>query len=342
MDRKKDTMDLGCSSFSLETLDQKHLLGRTYDMFGNLDGNKIAFTPRGHKINLEIEQESNIIESKYSFLGMAVLGLYSPIMVDGINEKGLMAALLNYPSYAIYNTQPDNNEVDVHPAFFLNYLLSQCKSIEEVVKQVRGLNLTDEKVFGKEMKVHYILTDSTGETIIIEPDQEGLVVHRDTIGVLTNSPNYLWHKTNLNNYVGVTNIHKLPQTIVNYEINGFGEGVGGGFGLPGDYSSPSRFIRMAFLKEFAVKAKSEIDGITKMFHNFAAVDIPEGILKESKDKEHYEQTLCISAMCSESLTYYFAPSTNRRISAIPLANIRNLSQMQYFDLQVEQDIAYLK
>jgi len=325
-------MEFGCSSISLKTLDGNQLLGRTYDMFGNLRQNKIVFTPRNQEIYLEMkESKATKVVSRYAFLGMAVLGFKNPLMVDGVNEKGLMGALLNYPKYAIYDTQKGDGQLDIHPAFFLNYLLSQCANIEEAVVQIAKLNLIEEKVYGKDMRVHYILSDSSGETIIVEPDREGIIVHRHTIGVLTNSPNYIWHRTNLSNFVGVTNLHKPPQTIINHEVKGFGEGVGGGFGLPGDYSSTSRFVRMAFHKHFAVDAKNELEGVTKLFHNFATVDIPEGILRESQDKEHFEQTLSTSVMCAESLTYYFATASNRRISAIKLGNELNGTEMKWND-----------
>ena len=335
-------MKSGCSSFSWETEDKNHLLGRTYDQFGNLDGNKIAFIPKGYSIKLEINEKSkSIISTKYGCIGMSVMGLSVPIMVDGINEKGLMGALLNYPDYAVYETQKTENNTDIHPAFLVAYLLGICSTVSQVADELTKINLTNERIFNQKMEVHYIFSDKTGETIIIEPDENQISVHRETIGVLTNSPNYIWHKTNLRNYVAVTNLHKPSQIIVNTKISEFGEKLGGGFGLPGDYSSTSRFIRMAFLKQFAVTAKNEIDGITKMFHNFASVDIPEGILKSDPNEEFYEKTLCISAMCCESLTYYFSVSTNRRISAIKLQKELDNTQIKYFDLQEIQDISYI-
>lgn len=335
-------MTLGCSSFSWETEDQKHLLGRTYDQFGNLSGNRIAVVPRGFSMKTEIDQSSSsLVSVKYAFAGMAVMGLETPVMVDGLNEKGLMGALLNYPGYAVYDTQKGENHLNIHPGFLVSYLLGQCSTLAQAVEQLSCINLTGEKIFGHEMTVHYIFSDSTGEAVIVEPDAEGIHVHRNTLGVMTNSPDYLWHRTNLRNYVAVSNLHKPPQKIINTEIASFGSGTGGSAGLPGDYSSPSRFVRMAMLKNFAVKGKDEIDGVTKMFHNFASVDIPEGILKADPEHEEYEQTLCISAMCSESLTYYFSTASNRRISAISLEKELKNTKIRYFDLQEKQDISYL-
>lgn len=335
-------MELGCSSFSWKTEDNRHLLGRTYDYFGNLDANKIVVVPRDHILKLEINESSkSSARGIYSFVGMGMLGFESPIMIDGINEKGLMGALLNYPGCAVYDTQRAEENINVHPAFFVTYMLSQCSCLDEAASLISRINLTNEKIYDQKMQVHYIFSDSTGETVIVEPDEGGITIHRNTIGVMTNSPDYQWHRTNLRNYVEVSNISKSVQKIANYEAREFGGHSGGGFGLPSGYASPARFVRVAYFKEFAAKAKDEIDGITKMFRTFVTVEIPEGILKESNDVESYEQTLCISVMCAESKTYYFSTYINRRISAIKLENELENTEMKFFDLPKEQDINYL-
>lgn len=334
-------MKFGCSSITWDTLDNKHLLGRTYDQSGNLDGNGIAVVPRNFKMNTAPCKNSRFLYTRYSYTGMAVMGLDTPIMVDGINEKGLMGALLYYPGYAVYNTKLKEENINLHPAFLTSYLLGQCNGVEEAVEHLSRIALTNEKIFGQEMPVHYIFSDSTGEAVIIEPESRGLAIYRDTIGVLANSPDYMWHKTNLRNYVPVANLVTPPHKMLNSVISGFGDTSGGGFGLPGDYSSPSRFVRTAFIKNFAVKGNNEIDGITKMFKNFSSVDIPEGILKPYPGYEYYEQTLCTSAMCSESLTYYFSTSSNRRISAVCLEKEKNNPKIKYYGLQEKQDILYL-
>lgn len=335
-------MTLGCSSFSWETEDQKHLLGRTYDQFGNLSQNRIAVVPRNLKMKMEIRKDSDsVITSRYAFLGMSISGLETPIMVDGINEKGLMGALLNYPGYAVYDTRSGRQYRHVHPGFLICCLLGQCASVKEAVNLLSSVNLTGEKIFDQEMTVHYIFSDATGEAIIIEPDAEGIRIHRDSLGVMTNSPDYLWQKANLRNYVPVSNLRTKPCRIVNTEFSGFGVGTGCGFGLPGDYSSASRFVRLAMMKNFAVKGKDEIEGVTKMFHNFASVDIPEGIIRSDENPDDYHQTLCISVMCAESLTYYFSTASNRRISAVCLKENPENASIQYYDLQEKQDISYL-
>lgn len=330
-------MNFACSSFSWSTKDNKHLLGRTYDQFGNLQGNKIVVIPRNYTINLEVNNRNNTAKTKYSYVGMGILELDTPIISDGINEKGLMGVLLYYPGFAHYNTQKSPRAINMNPAFFVTYLLGECANLNELLIKIKDINLTDELISNEIMTVHYMFSDASGEAIIIEPDEGGISIHRNSVGVLTNSPNYSWHKQNLRNYLGTSNEARPPQNVINYEISEFGEGSGA-LGLPGDYTPVSRFVRLAFLKQFAVKGENEISGITKMFRNFSSVEVPEGIIK---DNQVYEQTLCISCMCSESLTYYFKLSTNSRISAINLEHEKNNTDIKYINLPNEQDILFL-
>ena len=328
-------MDFGCSSFSWKTKNGLHLLGRTYDQFGDLAANRVIGVPQGEPCAPGLGPEGGV-PGRYGYTGMAVLGFGEPILVDGVNSAGLMGALLHFPEYAVYKNTAEPGNTAVHPGRLLAWLLSRCAGVEEAVEELSHITLVDEPIQGKPLPAHYILSDKTGEAVIIEPEEGGLSIHRETIGVLTNSPDYRWQRTNLRNFVGVTNLPKAPQTIAGHEIREFGERLGGGSGLPGDYSSPSRFVRLAFMKEFAVPGKDELDGVSRMFRAFAPVDIPEGLAKADPDYDAYEQTLCTSVMCAESGVYYFAPAQNRRISAVRLPERGNGAQ--YFDLGDGQDI----
>ena len=331
-------MNFGCSGFSWETGDGCHLLGRTYDQFGDLKANRVLAVPAGAPCSPGLRAAGDALRGRYGYTGMAVLGFGEPIWVDGVNTAGLMGALLHYPEYAVYDEAPGPGRTAVHPGRLLAWLLSRCASLEEAVEALEGLTLVDEPIQGKPLPAHYILSDRTGEAVILEPDGGGLSVHRGTVGVLTNSPDYPWHRTNLRNYVGVTNLPKAPRTIAGHEVREFGERLGGGFGLPGGYSSPARFVRTAFMKEFSVRGRDELDGVSRMFRAFAPVDVPEGLAKADPDYDVYEQTLCTSVMCAESGVYYFAPAWNRRLSAVrPLGEG---SEIQYFGLGNRQDVDY--
>ncbi len=337
--QKGVAMEFGCSSFAWNTEDGTHLLGRTYDQFGTLSGNRIVLIPPGTAMGTAVGTREKNVRVRYAMAGMAVMGLHTPILVDGVNEKGLMGALLNYPGYGVSEMIKQDGKSSVHPGFLVNFLLGRAESVEEAVRELKKIRISNELVFGETMSVHYMFSDRTGEAVVVEPEEGGLKIHRDTIGVMTNSPDYLWHRTNLRNYGGVF-YSEGPRKFLNMELMGFGEALGGGFGLPGDYSSPSRFVRLAALKEAAVKGKNEEDGVMRMFQIFSSVDTPEGILRSEDKEKGYEMTLCISVMCAESGTYYFSVRENRRICAVQLNGKLEGQGICCYELPRRQDVDY--
>lgn len=325
---------VNCSSMSWKNEAGDCFLARTYDQFGDLSANGIAVVPAGYALSLSLDGKRSVT-TKYGYTGMAIKGFASPIQVDGVNEKGLTGALLNYPKSGHFNTNIGG--VDMHPAFFLGYVLGLCGSVEEAAKLIKDVNLTDELIMGALMSTHYIFSDSTGEAMIVEPDANGISIHRNTIGVMCNSPDYLWHKTNLRNYISVDPEDLPPKNILGENFAPFGNGTAGSHGLPGGYSSPSRFINLAYTKQHAPKGKDELDSVSRIFRAFSVVTIPEGILKAG---EGYEITLCTSVMSSASLTYYFSPYTDRRVHAVRLTEALKDGVLKYFDIPASEDIDY--
>ncbi len=114
-------MDFGCSSFTWRTEDGRHLLGRTYDQFGDLTANRVISVPQGMPCVPGLHGEG-AASGEYSYTGMAVLGFGEPILVDGVNSAGLMGALLHFPEYAVYEESAGPSRTAVHPGRLLAWL----------------------------------------------------------------------------------------------------------------------------------------------------------------------------------------------------------------------------
>lgn len=99
-----------------------------------------------------------------------------------------------YPEIARPNTQA------IHPGFVVIHVLSQCKNNDEIVELFQHkITVTKQTVTGLVPYLHWVFTDKTGETIVIEPDQDDHVTsHRNTTGILTNAPGYQRQHNNLN------------------------------------------------------------------------------------------------------------------------------------------------
>ena len=135
-------MNFGCSSFSWETKDGRHLLGRTYDQFGDLAANRIISIPQGVPCAPRLHGEE-AVPGEYGYTGMAVLGFGEPILVDGVNTAGLMGALLHFPGYAVYEEAAKPGRAAVHPGRLLAWVLSRCANVVEAVERLNQLTLVE-------------------------------------------------------------------------------------------------------------------------------------------------------------------------------------------------------
>ena len=327
-------MKVGCSSLSWQTQDGKHILGRTCDMF-LLPNSCPTFMSRDQEF--AANDRGDTFKTKYAYAGFSMSVTNTPIFVDGINEHGLMGCLLYYPRFAHYDGYV-NDKFNINPIYFITYMLGCFTSIDELLNNLDEVNFIDEKVAGGDAPVHFIVSDRSGETIIIEPDEQGLSIHRRTIGVMTNSPNYDWHVQNLRNYIGMQTMARPAQQLGNLTLQPFGEGTGL-IGLPGDYTPPSRFVRVAYIKHLLDQPADEMAALSMMHNVLASVTIPMGLHKNAEGG--VEGTLYTSVMCSESLTYYISTKDNHRISAIKLDNIKDNSEIKHFAMLGKEDICWL-
>ncbi|MGV7778884.1 linear amide C-N hydrolase, partial [Mycobacterium kansasii] len=70
---------------------------------------------------------------------------------------------------------------------------------------------------------------------------------------MANSPELSWHLQNLSTYGTLQAAERPLQDRLGYQLPTQGPGTGA-LGLPGDYTSPSRFVRTVFNKHYSEAA----------------------------------------------------------------------------------------
>lgn len=332
------TMDAGCSALVWETEDGKHLWGRNFDFNRIAEGSQVTYLPQGipfYTKGTKLEDnldEADRLETRYAALGIGALVLEStPTLFEGMNEAGLMGGQLYYRNFASYQEHAQEGELPLQPAFAVTYLLTQCKNVEEVVEHLEHkVSLVNNPIFGSVPTVHWIFSDRTGEAVIIEPDKDGLHIYRNSMGMLTNSPGYPWHCQNLLNYSNVKDADADDLEINGICLRQCFSGSGG-LGLPGDFSSPSRFVRLAFLKEFAVKGKDEAEGVAYALRLLQNVAFPLGMVKvkdtgdltkHDTNVSDYDYTIYTAVMCSESRRFYWTTYKEPCIKSIGFEELK--------------------
>ena len=215
------------------------LFGRNLDLDMSY-GEKPLFVPRGASI--PTHHEGSIAPS-YAMLGTGLYLFGRPLYFDAMNEKGLAVAGLNFPGYAREGKMVEG-KVNLTPYEFIPYLLEGYATLEEAMPFLQKLNFTDEAVDSSMpiAPLHYLIAD-LHSAIVLEATADGVHVYQNPYGVLTNNPPFPFMEEILRRYLNVT-----PA----YPINRFGSSLNptsvgmGSIGLPGDYSSSSRF-GVAFL-----------------------------------------------------------------------------------------------
>lgn len=301
-----------CTSFTYQTKNGSNALARTMDFSFVLDPEAVMI-PRNYSWKSQVDETRR--SAKYALAGLGRKeGEY--IFADGVNEKGLSCAVLYFAGYATYEKVPKDGAVNLAPHEVVLWMLSSFASVEEVRDAVKSLTIVDSAIdlLGIVPPFHWIVTDAAGATIVIEPMFDGLAIHDNQVGVMANAPDFPWHMTNIRNYIGISPVQLSSLTLAGMKFAPFGQGSGT-VGLPGDYTSPSRFLRVLFGKETAVHATSELDSLTTIMHILSSVDVPKGsVIAEGG----YDYTQHTCAMFCETRSYYFKTYDNSQICKIDL------------------------
>jgi choloylglycine hydrolase len=308
-----------CTGITIKTQDGTFIRARTLEFGQKLDS-ELMVIPRGHQFTGADggDQPGMKWTGKYGLVGMNVLG--HPIIADGLNEKGLSAGLFYFPTAAGYaKASAANGGKQLAPWDLGTYFLSTCASVDEALAALKNVTVAEIafKDWGLVPPVHYTVADASGRSVVIEFVDGKTHVYENPLGVLTNSPTFDWHLTNLRNYLGLSAFNALPEKLPGLTLLPLGQG-GGMHGLPGDFTPPSRFVRAVAFTQTALPSATAYDGVVQAFHILNQFDIPPGSTREKEDgKVRSEYTEWTSAADMTNRKYYirtFIDSCIREVS----------------------------
>lgn len=308
--------------------------GRTLDYEFSY-GEEVVVTPRRYPFFF---RQVPPLKRHYAMIGMAhVLDDY-PLYYDGINEKGLGMAGLNFVGNTCYH--PSDPSLDNVSQFeFIPWILSQCASVQEARELLKRVNIIP-LPFSPALPVaqlHWLIADRK-ESIVVESVQSGVMVYDDPPGILTNDPTFPEQLLFLNNFMALS--PKPPQNFFSdrLDLQPYSRGMGA-IGLPGDLSSPSRFVRAAFVRLNSCSGNSESESISQFFHILGSVDQQRGCCQLGDGQ--YAVTLYTSCCNATRGIYYYTSYENSQISAVDLHRCDlGLSQLKRFPLIQGQQIYY--
>lgn len=301
-----------CTSIAMNAAD--FYFGRNLDLEYDF-GQRVVITPRSYPFHFRCD--APMIQHP-AIIGMATVSEGYPLYAEAANEHGLCIAGLNFPQSAYYFPESSESRRNISPFELIPWLLCHCRSVAEVKALLAKTRLVDIP-FSESLPLtplHWHVADRIS-SIVVEPTAGGLQIHENPIGVLTNEPPFPFHRANLCRY-----LHLSPAPPHNHlcRMDGivpFGAGMGA-IGLPGDCSSPSRFVREAFLLHHSRPIESADDAacVNQFFHLLSAVEMVRGsVILADGSLEITRYSSCINA--SRGI-YYYATYENRTIRAVEL------------------------
>ncbi len=251
----------------------RHLFGRTLDLEYHY-GEQVMITPRNSPI---VTRHAGEQRQHYAIIGIAECVSGHPLYYDAVNEHGLCMAGLNFPGCTFYHPIREG-ETNIASFELIPWVLGQCRSAAEASGLLEKVSIC-ETGFSDELPatpLHWMLADGE-ECIVIEPMEGGVSLTRNPVRVMTNSPSFDKHLFNLNNYLGVSCEPAANSFAEGLELQQYSRGMGG-LGLPGDYSSSSRFVRAAFALHNSICPESSGE-VVQFFHILDTVAQPRGCVR---------------------------------------------------------------
>jgi len=329
---------IACTSLALKAEDGAIVYGRTME-WGAFDLNsRVAIIPRGYEFHGHTPdgKPGLIWKARYGLVGLDALekglvgldALEKDIITDGMNEKGLVVGALYIPGFVEfqpYNT--DQANISISPSEFINYVLAEYATVDEVREGLKNIRVVPvpEPALNGPPPLHWTVIDKNGEAIVVEYIKGELTIFDNPLRVMTNSPNFDWHMTNLRNYINLSAV-ALP-TIKIEDLDFAPIGAGSGMiGLPGDFTPPSRFVRAVAYTQTARKTPDGDETVYEVFRIMDNFNLPLGSA-EGPDaspellKGMRSSTIWTTAYDTRNLKFYYHTQNNRRVRMLRLTQI---------------------
>ena len=264
-----------------------HYFGRNLDVL-SIHEESVVIAPRHYSFSFRNGQKT---DNHYSLIGMAHTEDGYPLYYDATNEKGLSIAALSFPGEARYH-EKNTDLINLAPWELIPFILCQCETAAQAKNLLSRANIISEN-FREDIPLtplHFLVADEK-EAFVAEPMERGLILRENPVGVLTNSPAFDFQMQYLNLFMGLSNNPVENRFSKEIPFKKFSRGMGA-LGLPGDLSSPSRFVRAVFTKIHALKGKDEAHDIRQFFHILGSVEQQKGCVQLGNQFEFTAYSSC--------------------------------------------------
>jgi len=325
-----------CTSLTYQTTGGDQFLARTMDFGFELGGRPVVI-PRHHHFSSVTNATG--FDAPYSFVGTG-RDLNGYIHVDGVNEYGVSAAALYFSGQAHYAATAVDNQINLAPHELIMWILGNVKSTAELGERLSELNIVEAAapLLNIVVPLHWIISDRSGSTYVLEQEADGMHYLVNPVGVMTNTPDFNWHLKNLSNYVELQPKPHADRQYGDLAVKAFGPGTGA-LGMPGDYTSPSRFVRTVYMREHTEAVATDEAAVNALSHMLNSVEIPKGVKIKADGSADYTQYRAYMSMHEPA--FYIQPYQDQTITRVALTDdLMNAKQPTEFALATTQQFQH--
>ena len=261
-------------------------------------------------------------KGKYGFVGTDLLNLTAG---DLMNEKGLTVLMHYFPKSAEYQpydaSQALNSLTAGNLSEWIGSKFATVAEVREALATIRVVTFSHPDV-GGQVDMHWAIADPSGDQIVVEYTGGELHIYDAKLGVMTNSPSFDWHLTNLRNYINMRPVEWPAIKVADKELKPIGYGTGL-LGIPGDLTPPSRFIRAVAFSQTARKTTGSFDTVRETFRILDNFNLPvsPGEPEKGMESPPLSGTQYTSAYDMKNLVLYYHTDNNRMIRKVDLKAI---------------------
>ena len=303
-----------CTAIRFTDADGALYFGRNLD-WSHSFGERVIITPTGYAPRSPFGAVTAI---RHAVIGMGIVQENTPLYFDCANDAGLAVAGLNFPGYTCYAAAPEAGKTNVAAYEFPLWVTAGFASADEVEAALAQCLIVDAPINERypSSHLHWLIADAH-RSLVVEQTASGLEVFANPFDVLANQPGFAWHAENLRNYLNLTPEVPGPVTWRSGELAVFGAG-GGMRGLPGDYTSPSRFVRAAYLNAHYPTRATEDENITRLVRTLGGVSMVDGAARMTDGS--LERTVYTGGFSARTNTYVYATYDDPAIRAVVLGD----------------------
>lgn len=276
-------LTFACTSLRITDKNGNVYQGRTLEFPESPLKTSLTYFPKGHVFQHLAEDNKTQglkYQAKYPILALTMPQNQNELYdcLDGMNAAGLSFSLNMYHHKGLKALDQSVYAQAIPYEALGEWALANFATVAELKEGLKTAHIWSGiiEVLGLNSPFHFIFYDKLNQCVVVEIKDGELAVYDNSIGVMTNGPEFPWHLTNLNNYTQLTNLDVPAAEVGGLQLIQPDSGIAT-HNVPSSNTSVGRFVKAFYYSSFANQVESPDEQIVELSHIMNNFDRPKNI-----------------------------------------------------------------